>query len=226
MTQTNKPARTVLEQRIQELRQTQEEFAEYATAYARAHNERATLSARHLQRLVAGRNADGSPIGLPRPPTSRLLERIFGAPIGQLLSAPVEHGGAVAAHPLRVAIAVVQKGTDVLVVSPRVTEAEAVTWQFPAGIVKPGLSAEAVAVRETFAETDIRCVVERGLGNRVHPDTNVFCEYLLCAYVAGTARNVDTVENADVTWVHSARLTQLVPAGRIYEPILEVLESR
>jgi 8-oxo-dGTP pyrophosphatase MutT (NUDIX family) len=219
-----KPARTVLEQRIRGLGQTQEEFAEYATRFARQLGEPATLSVRHVQRLMAGRKADGSPVGPPRPPTARLLEHIFGVPISILLAPPTGPGGAGGAQPLRVAVAVVRKDAEVLMVSPRARGSEAVTWQFPAGIVKPGLAPETVAVRETLAETNVRCVVERNLGSRIHPATNVLCEYLLCTYVAGTASNVDVVENADVSWVSTTALTRLVPAERIYRPILDALE--
>jgi hypothetical protein len=81
-------ARTVLEQRIRERQQTFEEFAEYAEKFARDHRETGTLSARHLQRLAAGRRPDGTPIGRPRPATARLLERIFGMTIGDLLAPP------------------------------------------------------------------------------------------------------------------------------------------
>ncbi|MGW0891553.1 transcriptional regulator [Saccharopolyspora sp. NPDC002578] len=80
--------RTVLEQRIRERRQTLEEFAEYAEAFAREHGEVGTLGVRHLQRLVAGRGARGKPLGRVRPATARLLERIFGDSIETLLGEP------------------------------------------------------------------------------------------------------------------------------------------
>ena len=220
----SRPARTVLEQRIRELQQTQEEFAEYATTFAREHGESGTLSVRHVQRLVAGRKADGSPIGPPRPPTARLLERIFGAPIGELLAAPGDAHRSSRAQPLRVAVAVVRKGREVLMVNPRYEAAGESRWQFPAGIVKPGLSVEAVAVRETLAETDVQCAVESNLGSRIHPATNVLCEYLLCRHMAGRARNVDIAENAGVSWVDNGEVTQLVPVEQIYEPIRRALK--
>lgn len=78
-------ARTVLEQKIRERRETFEEFAEYAERFAREHNESGTLSVRHLQRLAAGRRSDGTALGPLRPATSRLLEHIFGMSIDELL---------------------------------------------------------------------------------------------------------------------------------------------
>lgn len=78
----------MLELLIRQRRQTYEEFVDYLDALARQHGEKGTLSLRHLQRLVAGVNADGTPIGRPHPPTTRLLELALGLPIEQLLAPP------------------------------------------------------------------------------------------------------------------------------------------
>jgi hypothetical protein len=82
--------RTLLEQKIKERRQTFEEFAEFAEVFARTHGESGTISLRHLQRLVAGRGTGGQPLGSVRPATARLLERIFGVGVEELLSPPAE----------------------------------------------------------------------------------------------------------------------------------------
>lgn len=84
-----RPARTLLEQLIREERgQTYEEFVTYAEEFARRNRLRGTVSLRHLLRLATGKKQDGSPIGRPRPATAELLERIFGLPIGELLTSP------------------------------------------------------------------------------------------------------------------------------------------
>jgi hypothetical protein len=80
------PPRSLLEAKIRERNMTLEEFAEYADAFARENGEPGTLSARHLQRLLAPRPDGTTPA--PRPATRRLLERIFGVPIAELLAAP------------------------------------------------------------------------------------------------------------------------------------------
>lgn len=82
--------RTLLEQKIKERRQTFEEFAEYAETFAREHGEPGTLSIRHLLRLVAGHGPNGEPLGPLRPPTTRLLERIFNTSINDLLAPPTQ----------------------------------------------------------------------------------------------------------------------------------------
>lgn len=128
------------------------------------------------------------------------------------------------AHALRVAIAVVVNQTEVLIVCRRGEDGCGISWQFPAGMVKPGVAPEVVAVRETLGETGVHCVVVRWLGSRIHPTTNVLCDYLLCDYLAGDALNMDVVENVSVVWVNKRSLTRFIPSSQIFPPILEALE--
>jgi 8-oxo-dGTP pyrophosphatase MutT (NUDIX family) len=210
-------ARTVLEKRIKDRRQTFEEFVSYAERFAREHQEDGTLSLRHLQRLAAGKIQQPSRL---RPATVRLLERIFAEDIEKLLSPPNVHitTNAPEAHPLRVAIAVVLKGDQILVVSPR-TGTSFSPWQFPAGIVKPGAASGDVAVQETLAETGIHCVPLRMLGARVHPETSVHCEYHRCEYLAGEARNLDPTENDAVTWIEISQLPRIIAPHILFPPL-------
>lgn len=127
------------------------------------------------------------------------------------------------AQALRVAIAVVMRGDDVLLVCRRGDDN--LSWQFPAGMVKPGGSITSVAVAETHAETGVHCAVRDELGSRVHPKTGVLASYVLCDYLAGEATNRDSVENMDVAWVPRSALTRFIPADRIYPPILTTLEA-
>ena len=60
-----------------------------------------------------------------------------------------------------IAAAVIVKDGQVLLVRRRVKEGS-LSWQFPAGMVKPGVPAEQVAVRETLAETGVHVVVMPG----------------------------------------------------------------
>ncbi|MCG0061702.1 NUDIX domain-containing protein [Streptomyces tricolor] len=129
----------------------------------------------------------------------------------------------VQAQALRVAIAVVLRGDDVLLVCRR-GDGE-LRWQFPAGMVKPGAAPETVAVQETHGETGVHCTVRQRLGERVHPVTGVVATYFLCDHLAGEATNRDAVENVDVTWVPRAALTRFIPSAQIYPPILSALEA-
>jgi 8-oxo-dGTP diphosphatase len=136
----------------------------------------------------------------------------------ELLTRP---SGGMEAQALRVAIAVVVKGDDVLLVCRR--GSDSLSWQFPAGVVKPGASPAVVAVEETHAETGIRCTVRDQMGSRVHPITGVVAEYLTCDYLLGEATNRDPLENADVAWVPRSAVTRFIPEQNIYPPILEAL---
>lgn len=221
--------RTVLEQKIWERRQTFEEFVAYAENYAREHNESGTLGVRHLQRLVAGRRSDGRPLGPVRPETARLLEHIFRLSIEELLVAPpwpqaTSYTPEAELQALRVAVAVVVNAGDVLIVCRRGDDANGISWQFPAGIVKPNAQSAVVAVRETLAETGVHCVALEEVGSRVHPVTGVLCDYVLCEYLAGDARNIDVVENVGVTWVGKSELMRFIPEHQIYRPVLDLLE--
>jgi 8-oxo-dGTP diphosphatase len=129
------------------------------------------------------------------------------------------------AQALRVAIAVVLRDDLVLLVRRR-SGASGIAWQFPAGIVKPGESAEDVAVRETLAETSVHCTATRRIGGRLHPVTGVLCDYFLCPYLAGDAVNLDNVENAAVAWAPRRDVAKFMEQGTIYPPVLMILEGQ
>lgn len=137
------------------------------------------------------------------------------------LSRPVVPAAEVQA--LRVAIAIVVRGDDVLLVCRRGDDA--LSWQFPAGMVKPGRAPEGVAVQETLAETGVHCAVRAHLGSRIHPATGVLASYQLCDYLTGDAANLDEVENMAVAWVSRADLPRFIPADRIYPPVLTALQE-
>lgn len=176
-------------------------------------------------RTVAGWHKD--PDLVPRTEIQAALDTVHeGAdePVKRrfaLLSRP--GAGPAEAQALHVAIAVVVKGGEVLLVCRRGDAA--ISWQFPAGIVKPGGSAEAVTVQETLAETGVHCAVRRELGGRVHPITGAWCSYYLCDHLAGEATNRDVLENVDAAWVPIASLPRFIPSENIYRPVLAALED-
>jgi len=121
---------------------------------------------------------------------------------------------------LTVAIAIVHTDEQTLLVCRR--DEAGGSWQFPAGVVKPGADPAAVAVQETLAETGVHCRVERHLGRRLHPLTQVMCEYFLCDYLTGAPDNRDPVENLTVTWVDNAKLTRFIRKESIFPPVLDL----
>ncbi|MFF1301243.1 NUDIX hydrolase [Streptomyces sp. NPDC058296] len=163
----------------------------------------------------------------PRTEMQQLLDTTF-ARAGEevrhrfgLLSRPAEVASQ--AQALRVAIAVVRRGSEVLLVCRQ--DGADMTWQFPAGIVKPGGSAQKVAVRETLDETGVHCMIREHLGERLHPRTRAWCDYFVCDYVHGEAVNGDASENAAVAWAPIGELARYIPEDQIYPPILEALEA-
>lgn len=131
--------------------------------------------------------------------------------------------GPAQAQALRVAIAVVVRGSDVLLVCRRGDAS--ISWQFPAGVVKPGAAPEAVTVQEAHAETGVHCAVRQHLGSRLHPITGVMADYYLCDHLTGEATNLDVIENAAVQWVPIREVPRFIPPDRIYPPVLHALEE-
>ena len=126
---------------------------------------------------------------------------------------------------LMVAIAIVIEADKVLVVKRRGISGQPDSWQFPAGMVKPGLDSLTVAARETLAETGVLVEARELIGARVHPDTGVYCEYVRCEYLDGAAENRDEAENVTVAWAPIGRLPSFIAQSRIYPPVLAALRE-
>lgn len=183
-------------------------------------------------RTVAAWHAD--PTVVPRPEVQQLLDTTLersSEPTRARFRLLAGAQGAAApltnpeAQALRVAIAVVIRADEVLLVCRRGDDGGGITWQFPAGVVKPGAAPATIAVRETLAETGVHCATREVLGARLHPITGVLCDYLLCDYLAGEATNNDPVENVEVLWVAKSIVTRFIPTERIYPPVLKALEG-
>lgn len=168
-----------------------------------------------------------NPRMVPQPDTQRILNTAYrragDAVRREFIRLSRRAAPRAEAQALRVAIAVVRRGGDVLLVCRQ--DGDDIAWQFPAGIVKPGGSASKVAVRETLDETGVHCIVREHLGERLHPHTRAICDYFICAYVHGEAMNGDSSENVAVAWAPISELGRYIPTDRIYPPILDALEA-
>ncbi|MFE8990490.1 NUDIX hydrolase [Streptomyces collinus] len=118
-----------------------------------------------------------------------------------------------------ISAAVIVKDGRVLMVRRRVSESE-LMWQFPAGQIEPGETAEDAAVRETVEETGLVVTAIRLLGERVHPKTSRALSYTACEVVQGEARVVDEEELDAVAWVSHSEITDYVP-----EPLYEKVQA-
>lgn len=177
----------------------------------------------HPQTVAAWHSRPGI---VPRPDMQAALDTVYEKALppvrlrfAQLVRPPKPTG----TQTLRVAVAVVVRRGEVLLVQRR--DGGPLDWQFPAGIVKPGGDPATIAVRETRAETGVHCSVRQALGSRIHPQTGVVAEYLLCDHLMGEPTNLDPAENSDTLWAPVAALTRFIPADRIYAPILTALEA-
>ncbi|MFH8804085.1 NUDIX domain-containing protein [Streptomyces sp. NPDC017936] len=192
----------------QALRMTNDDFADHLGVAVR------TVANWHATPATVPRTEIQSALDTAYERSSPSVQRRFS-----ILTRPAS--AAVEAQALRVAIAIVLKGDDVLLVCRR-GEGE-IRWQFPAGMVKPGADPAAVAAQETHGETGVHCRIREQLGERVHPVTGVVASYFLADHLAGEASNRDPLENADVVWAPRTALTRFIPEQSIYPPILEAL---
>ncbi|MFF3928220.1 NUDIX domain-containing protein [Streptomyces hirsutus] len=194
----------------QAMRMTNEQFAERLGISER------TISRWHAQPDMIHRSEVQQILDTAHEQAEEAVQRRFAL----LLRPPAP---VVKAQALRVAIAVVLRGDDVLLVCRR-GDGE-LRWQFPAGMVKPGGDPATVAVQETHGETGVHCAVREQLGERVHPVTGVVAVYHLADHLAGEPANLDPLENVDVAWVPRIALTRFIPPDQIYPPILTALEA-
>lgn len=164
-----------------------------------------------------------NPTMIPQPETQRILDTAYERAGDAVRRRFIARPATPRPEALRVAIAVVRRGGDALLVCRQ--DGDDIAWQFPAGIVKPGGNAAKVAVRETLDETGVHCMVREHLGERLHPHTRAVCDYFICDYVHGEAVNGDASENVAVAWAPIGELGRFIPADRIYPPILTALEA-
>ncbi len=122
-----------------------------------------------------------------------------------------------------ISAAIVVHDGRVLMIRRRVKEGQ-LSWQFPAGAIEPGESAEQAAVRETLEETGVTVGAVKLLGERVHPKTQRVMSYTACDLLSGTAHVADADELAEVAWVTLAQIPEYVPYG-VYGPVQDYLAS-
>ena len=122
-----------------------------------------------------------------------------------------------------ISAAIIVREDRVLMVRRRVKEGE-LMWQFPAGSIEPGETAEQAAVRETAEETGVTVEAVKLLGERVHPKTGRLMYYTACSVVEGEAHVADEEELDAVAWVAHSEISDYVPYG-LYGPVQKYLDE-
>lgn len=116
-----------------------------------------------------------------------------------------------------VAAAVILHHGRVLLVHRKRVEGD-LSWQFPAGGIKPGETPEDAAVRETGEETGVLTAAILLLGERIHPGTGRPLAYVACQYRAGHAHVAAPKEITQTVWAPVPDLDGLIPAG-VFGPV-------
>ena len=122
-----------------------------------------------------------------------------------------------------ISAAIIVRDGRVLMVRRRVSEGE-LSWQFPAGAIEAGETAEDAAVRETLEETGLTVRAAKLIGERIHPKTRRAMSYTACEVVDGEARVADADELDAVTWAAHSEIPDLVPYP-LYDRVQEYLDS-
>lgn len=122
-----------------------------------------------------------------------------------------------------ISAAIIVADGKVLMVRRAVKEGE-LMWQFPAGAIEEGESAEQAAVRETLEETGLTVKALRLLGERVHPKTGRLMSYTAADVVEGEARVADDEELDAVAWVAHSEIADYVPYG-LFGPVQAYLDE-
>ena len=122
-----------------------------------------------------------------------------------------------------ISAAIIVQDGKVLMVRRAVKEGE-LMWQFPAGAIEDGETAEQAAVRETLEETALTVEAIKLLGERIHPKTGRLMSYTAASVLSGEARVADDEELDAVAWVAHSEISKYVPYG-LFEPVQEYLDG-
>lgn len=122
-----------------------------------------------------------------------------------------------------ISAAIIVRDDRVLMVRRRVGEGD-LLWQFPAGGIEHGETAEQAAVRETQEETGLTVEALKLIGERVHPKTGRRMSYTACSPISGEAHVADADELDAVAWVTHSEIADYVPYG-LFDAVQKYLDD-
>lgn len=140
-------------------------------------------------------------------------------------SAPERRASADEVAPIvRVAIGVILKGREVILVQRRYREGD-LEWTFVGGFVNPYRDPRQQICEEIKNETGLTCRIVEFLGEREHPKSGAQCLYYSLRVLDGELTNGDTSENLHVGWVQNDRVYDYLDREDVFAPVRQLLED-
>ncbi len=139
---SSQPPRTLLEQLIREREATYGEQVDEFNRLAQEHGEHATMTVRHLQRLAAGQGSANGAV----PSTRRVMRKLYGRPLDQLLAGPPPSVSSSPQLERQVSLPVISRESSASADQEELAER---------GTVYPKAATTAVELLSTLAEGDL-----------------------------------------------------------------------
>lgn len=122
-----------------------------------------------------------------------------------------------------VVIGIVNKDGKILMIK-RVKNEDNLIWSFPGGKIENGETKEQACIREVFEETGINVKINKILGERIHPNTQVKLTYFLCDYLNGETTILDKSEILEIAYKSKEEFYNDVKTD-IYLPVSKFIKD-
>ncbi len=118
---------------------------------------------------------------------------------------------------------IINKDNKILMIKRAKNEGN-LLWAFPGGKVEEGENKEEACIREIYEETGIKVQIQKILGERIHPDTEVKITYFLCNYLSGQITIMDKTEILDIAYMNKNEFYNCIKSD-IFLPVKEYIEQ-
>lgn len=118
---------------------------------------------------------------------------------------------------------IINKDNKILMIKRAKNEGN-LLWAFPGGKVEEGETKEEACIREIYEETGIKVQIQKILGERIHPDTEVKITYFLCNYLSGQITIMDKTEILDIAYMNKNEFYNCIKSD-IFLPVKEYIEQ-
>jgi 8-oxo-dGTP diphosphatase len=122
----------------------------------------------------------------------------------------------------KIAIGIIKNNQQVLIIKRKEKEG-LLMWQFPGGEIEESESILEAAQREVKEETNIDCIAEKLLCERLHPYTKRYMYYIICSYKNGIPLSTDK-DIEEAVWVNINDLDKYFSTD-LFQPVSEYLKD-